>query len=61
MHDFFCFLVYGPALLEHSLMEVGLQANSKLGTQFSVDNGEGDSVFHLTLSVLLSSHFEPVS
>lgn len=39
---YYYFLVYGPALLEHCLMEVGLQANTKLGTKFKVDNAEGD-------------------
>ena len=33
-------LVYGPALIEHSLLSAGITANARIGKEFTVAQGE---------------------
>jgi len=34
-------LVYGPAVLEHTLLSVGLKPNAKVPQQFNIEDADG--------------------
>lgn len=35
-----CYTVYGPALIEHSLLSAGFPENARLGNEFKITEGK---------------------